>query len=312
MPFRNTKKNFSSDRDSFNKRKKDDGKTSRNTSFKKRRDDDETDRNPEFRRRSSGKSDLTSPKPIVVKKKSSSLLGPALIRLNRYIANSGVCSRREADKLISSGAVMVNGKVVTELGTKVSATDKIQLGDDTLRIERKYYVLLNKPRDYITTSSDPQNRKTVMSLISSACDERIYPVGRLDRNTTGLLLFTNDGDIARKLMHPSSKIKKLYHVELDRKLQFDDLKKIEKGVQIEDAYVKVDHIEFVEGVNDQKQIGIELHSGQNRIVRRIFESMDYKVVKLDRVMYAGLTKRDVPRGKWRHLKPIEVNFLKML
>lgn len=298
MPTRNNKKNFSSNRDTSPKRRREEGKTGRDYSFKPQRE--------------SSKVKQSEAKPVIVKRKSVDTPGSGLIRLNRYISNSGVCSRRDADKLIISGAVKVNGKVVTELGTKVAPTDKIQLGDDTLRIERKYYVLLNKPRDYITTSSDPQNRKTVMTLIESACDERIYPVGRLDRNTTGLLLFTNDGDLAKKLMHPSSRVKKLYHVELDRKLHFDDLKKIARGLQLEDSFVKVDNIEYVEGVNDQKQVGIELHSGQNRIVRRIFESLDYKVVKLDRVMYAGLTKKDVPRGKWRHLKVIEVNFLKML
>jgi 23S rRNA pseudouridine2605 synthase len=235
-----------------------------------------------------------------------------LIRLNRYIANAGICSRREADKLIAAGAVMVNGKVVTELGTKVSRTDKVSYGDQALSREKLRYVLLNKPKGFITTTDDPENRKTVMNLISRACKERIYPVGRLDRNTTGLLLFTNDGEIAKKLSHPRYGIKKIYHVGLDKNVTGADMKTILAGVELEDGMVKADAIEFVGDAKDKKEIGLELHTGQNRVVRRIFEKLGYKVVKLDRVYYAGLTKKNLPRGEWRFLEEKELNMLKMI
>jgi 23S rRNA pseudouridine2605 synthase len=235
-----------------------------------------------------------------------------LIRLNRYIANAGICSRREADKLIQAGAVQVNGKVVTELGTKVSRTDKISYGDQTLSREKLRYVLLNKPKGFITTTDDPENRKTVMNLIARACKERIYPVGRLDRNTTGLLLFTNDGEIAKRLSHPRYGIKKIYHVGLDKNVSVADMKSILAGVELEDGLVKADAIEFVGDGKDKKEIGLELHTGQNRVVRRIFEKLGYKVVKLDRVYYAGLTKKNLPRGEWRFLEEKELNMLKMI
>jgi 23S rRNA pseudouridine2605 synthase len=235
-----------------------------------------------------------------------------LIRLNKYIANSGVCSRREADKLIEAGAVTVNGKVVTELGTKVSATDKVVFGGQAINREKPRYVLLNKPKGYITTVTDPENRKTVMSLVENACRERIYPVGRLDRNTTGLLLFTNDGNIAKKLTHPRYGIKKIYHVEIDKPLIKEHYTKISGGFRLDDEVIKVDAIEFIGDGKDKKQIGLELHSGQNRIVRRIFEHFEYKVVKLDRVFYAGLTKKNLPRGHWRFLEEQEINMLKMI
>ena len=237
---------------------------------------------------------------------------PDLIRLNKYIANAGICSRREADELIRAGAVRVNGKIVTELGVKVSRTDKIQYGDQTLRAEPMVYVLLNKPKGYITTVEDPYDRNTVMVLVRDASRYRIYPVGRLDRNTTGLLLFTNDGELAKKLTHPRHKIDKLYHVELDRTLSRDDLLTIAAGVELEDGLIKVDDIAWVEGADSKKEIGIRLHSGKNRVVRRIFEKLDYKVLKLDRVIFAGLTKKDLPRGKWRHLSKEEINRLKRL
>jgi len=233
------------------------------------------------------------------------------IRLNKYLANAGICSRREADQLIEAGSVKVNGKVVTELGTKVSSSDKVQYEGETLKKEKPMYVLLNKPKDYITTVTDPFERKTVMKLVERACKERIYPVGRLDRNTTGLLLLTNDGDLAKKLTHPRYGIKKLYHVVLNRGLTKNDIDSIASGIRLDDDVVKVDKIAYIEGVSDRKQIGVEIHSGKNRVIRRIFESLDYRVVKLDRVMFAGLTKKDLPRGKWRHLKPDEVNFLRM-
>jgi len=233
------------------------------------------------------------------------------VRLNKYLANAGICSRREADELIQAGSVKINGKVVTELGTKVTATDKVQFEGQVLSKEKPVYVLLNKPKDYITTVTDPFERKTVMNLVARACKERIYPVGRLDRNTTGLLLLTNDGDLAKKLTHPRHGIKKLYHVVLNRGLTKNDIEQIASGIRLDDDVVKVDKVAYIEGKNDRKQIGVELHSGKNRVIRRIFESLDYRVVKLDRVMFAGLTKKDIPRGKYRHLKPEEVNFLKM-
>ena len=235
-----------------------------------------------------------------------------LIRLNKYLADAGICSRREADVLIASGAVKVNGKVVTQLGTKVSLSDKVQYGGQTLKREKLRYLLLNKPKGFITTSDDPQNRKTVMSLVEKACEERIYPVGRLDRNTTGLLLFTNDGDLAKKLTHPSHNVKKIYHVVLDKNLTKKDMLSIAQGLQLEDGFVRADAIAYVGDGKDKKEVGIELHSGKNRIVRRIFEHLGYKVVKLDRVFFAGLTKKDLPRGKWRFLTPKEVGLLKRI
>ena len=234
-----------------------------------------------------------------------------LIRLNKFIANAGICSRREADKLIESGIIRVNGKIIKQLGTKISPADKVQYDDQVLKSEKKYYVLLNKPKGYLTTTDDPYDRKTVMFLVKNACKERIYPVGRLDRNTTGLLLFTNNGDIAKKLTHPKHQVKKIYHLILDKNLKTADFNQISKGIQLEDGMIKVDTIAYVEGAVNKKEIGIEIHSGKNRIIRRIFESLDYKVVKLDRVAFAGLTKKDIPRGKWRFLTENEVSFLIM-
>lgn len=235
-----------------------------------------------------------------------------LIRLNKFIANSGVCSRREADTLIASGTITVNGKIVTELGTKISPTDTVHYDNQRLSTEKLRYILLNKPKDYITTSTDPRERKTVMLLIRDACRERVYPVGRLDRNTTGVLLFTNDGKLAKKLTHPRYGIKKIYHVELDKALTANDLNKIREGIELDDGFIKVDTIEYILDGKSKKEIGIELHSGKNRIVRRIFEQLDYQVVKLDRVSFAGLTKKNLQRGKWRFLDEKEVNFLTML
>jgi 23S rRNA pseudouridine2605 synthase len=237
---------------------------------------------------------------------------PGSIRLNKFIANSGICSRREADVLIITGAVTVNGKTVTELGTRISPGDKVQYGGQPVRTERPRYLLLNKPKGYITTMDDPDKRNTVMVLIQGACKERIYPVGRLDRNTTGLLLFTNDGDIAKKLTHPRYGIKKIYHVFLDKPLSKVDFQKITEGIQLEDGFIKVDSIEYVGEGADRKQIGLEIHSGKNRIVRRIFEKLDYQLIKLDRVYYAGLTKKNLPRGHWRFLDEKEINLLKMI
>lgn len=235
-----------------------------------------------------------------------------LIRLNKYLADAGICSRREADKLITSGAVKVNGKVVTELGTKVSTTDKVVYGGQALRREKLRYLVLNKPKDFITTTDDPFERKTVMSLVEKACPERIYPVGRLDRGTTGVLLFTNDGDIAKKLTHPKHGIRKIYHVVLNKQLTKADFEKISTGIELDDGPIRVDKISWVEEGKVKKEVGLELHSGRNRIVRRIFESLGYKVVRLDRVVFAGITKKDTPRGKWRMLTDAEVNMLKRL
>jgi 23S rRNA pseudouridine2605 synthase len=234
------------------------------------------------------------------------------VRLNKYVANAGICSRREADQLIQAGVIKVNGEVVTALGTKVKPGDKVQYGDQALSNETKRYLLLNKQKGYVTTTKDPHAKNTVMELIEGACKERIYPVGRLDRNTTGLLLFTNDGEMAKKLMHPSSRIKKLYHVVLDQALKRGDMLKIAEGVELDDGPVRVDSIEYVEDAKDRREVGLEIHSGQNRVVRRIFEALGYKVTRLDRVMFAGLTKKNLPRGKWRFLNDREVISLKML
>jgi len=234
------------------------------------------------------------------------------VRLNKYLANAGICSRREADQLIVSGTVKINGKVVTQLGTRVMPGDKVQYGGETLRKETPRYVLLNKPKGFITTSDDPLNRKTVMALVEKACKERIYPVGRLDRNTLGLLLFTNDGELAKKLTHPRHGVKKIYHVFLDKPLSKQDMVALAGGITLEDGDIRPDKIAWVSGEDDKKQVGIELHSGKNRIVRRMFEHLGYQVVKLDRVFFAGLTKKDLPRGKWRHLTPQEINILKRI
>ena len=232
------------------------------------------------------------------------------VRLNRYLSNAGVCSRREADTFIQAGVVKVNGVVVTELGTKVKRSDEVMFHDQAINMEKKVYVLLNKPKDYVTTSDDPQNRKTVMELVKNACRERIYPVGRLDRNTTGVLLFTNDGDLATKLTHPQYLKKKIYHVFCDKNVTAADLRQIADGIMLEDGEIHADAIDYAHET-DKKQVGIEIHSGRNRIVRRIFEHLGYKVVKLDRVYFAGLTKKNVKRGDWRFLTQDEVNMLKM-
>ncbi len=234
-----------------------------------------------------------------------------MIRLNKYISNSGICSRREADQLITTGAVAVNGKVITELGYKVSPGDTVQYGGETIKPEKNVYILLNKPKDYITTVDDPEKRKTVLDLLAGACKERVYPVGRLDRSTTGVLLMTNDGELTKKLTHPKYERKKIYHVSLDKNFKSGDMEKLREGVMLEDGMIKVDEISYVEGALNKKEVGVELHSGKNRIVRRMFEALGYKVVKLDRVVFAGLTKKDLPRGKWRFLTQREVNMLHM-
>jgi 23S rRNA pseudouridine2605 synthase len=233
-----------------------------------------------------------------------------LIRLNRFIANSGICSRREADKYISAGVVVVNGQIVTELGSKVSPDDEVRFDGRLITPERKVYLLLNKPKDFVTTTDDPHATQTVMELIKNACEERVYPVGRLDRNTTGLLLFTNDGDMAKRLSHPSHKVDKVYQVTLDKNVSVNDIQKIADGFELEDGFIAADAITYVEGM-EKNVIGIEIHSGRTRIVRRIFEHLGYRVKGLDRVSYAGLTKKNLPRGRWRFLSPPEVSYLKM-
>lgn len=232
------------------------------------------------------------------------------IRLNKFLANAGVCSRREADEFITAGVVSVNGVVVTELGTKIKRGDEVKFHDQTVSIERKIYVLLNKPKDCVTTSDDPQARRTVLDLVKGACEERIYPVGRLDRNTTGVLLLTNDGDLASKLTHPKYLKKKIYHVHLDKNLTKADMEQIAAGIQLEDGEIHADAISYTDEAK-KNDVGIEIHSGKNRIVRRIFETLGYKVVKLDRVYFAGLTKKGLRRGDWRFLTEQEVNFLRM-
>ena len=232
------------------------------------------------------------------------------LRLNKFLANAGVCSRREADEFIQAGLVTVNGEVVTELGTKILRTDEVKFHDAVVSLEKKVYVLLNKPKDYVTTSDDPQQRKTVMDLVKDVCPERIYPVGRLDRNTTGVLLLTNDGDLASKLTHPKFLKKKVYHVHLDKNLTSHDMDQIREGIQLEDGEIKADAIEYADD-RDKSQVGIEIHSGKNRIVRRIFESLGYRVTKLDRVQFAGLTKKNLRRGDWRFLTEKEVDMLRM-
>ncbi len=261
---------------------------------------------------------LSKPERVVEKSKKA---GPSktstqknvsdgAVRLNRYVANSGVCSRREADVLIATGVVAVNGKIIVEMGYKVNPTDVVSYGGVPIKNEVKKYLLLNKPKDYITTMDDPEERKTVMELTRNACKERLYPVGRLDRNTTGILLFTNDGDMTAKLTHPKFLVRKIYHVVLDKKITSEDFKHIVEGVELSDGLIKPDALEYVgEG---KSELGVEIHSGRNRIVRRMFEHLGYEVMKLDRVAFAGLTKKDLPRGKFRFLTAKEIDFLKML
>ena len=230
------------------------------------------------------------------------------LRLNRYIAKGGVCSRRDADVLIAAGRVKVNGEVVQQVGVKVKRTDRVEVDDQVITPERKVYLVLNKPKDYVTTVEDPLERRTVMTLIEGACKERVYPIGRLDRQTTGVLLFTNDGDLAKKLTHPKYNQKKIYHVFLDKVVQTGDLEAIRKGIDLEDGFIQADDVRVAE--DDRTQVGIEIHSGRNRIVRRIFEHLGYQILRLDRVFFAGITKKNLPRGHWRFLTEDEVNILK--
>jgi len=248
---------------------------------------------------------IQKPKTQVVK---SELDG---IRLNKYISNAGICSRREADVYIAAGNATVNGKVITEMGYKVMPNDVVKFDNITITPEKKQYILLNKPKNFITTMDDDRGRRTVMDLVANATKERIYPVGRLDRNTTGLLLFTNDGELAKKLTHPKHNIQKIYHASLDKKLSMSDMQKIDAGFVLDERRVIVDEISYIQN-QPKSEVGVKIHSGRNRIVRRIFEHFDYNVIKLDRVIFAGLTKKDLPRGHWRHLTEMELNNLRML
>lgn len=273
---------------------------------------DESNRKKKFQNKkfSTKKYSRNKTKSFSKSKKEIEKEDDGLVRLNKYIANAGICSRREADKLIEAGVVKVNGQIVTTLGYKVSPTDVVEVEGQKIKNERKVYILLNKPKDYLTTTKDPQNRKTIMELVKDACKERIFPVGRLDRQTTGLLLLTNDGELADKLMHPKSNVPKLYHVTLNKNFSGADFEKLSKGIELEDGFIQPDALSYVMG--NRNELGIQIHSGRNRIVRRIFEHLGYDVIKLDRVMYAGLTKKNLPRGKWRFLTQQEINYLKML
>ncbi|MGS2763469.1 pseudouridine synthase [Sinomicrobium sp. M5D2P9] len=244
-------------------------------------------------------------------RKKPLLKNPDEIRLNKYISNAGICSRRDADIYIAAGNVSVNGEPVTELGYKVKLTDEVRFDGKVIRPEKKEYVLLNKPKGFITTTKDERGRRTVMELVSNASKSKLLPVGRLDRNTTGLLLFTNDGDLAKKLTHPKHGVRKIYHVELDKNLKQEDLVKIQQGLTLDDGFIEVDEVSYIENT-PKREVGIKIHSGKNRIVRRIFEHLEYDVIKLDRVIFAGLTKKDLPRGHWRPLTQQEVINLKML
>ncbi len=274
--------------------------------------DNERNRKSNDRSRGAGPRKSFSPKPSGKQNSPTRRSGNSnLIRLNRYIANAGICSRREADTLIAAGNVTVNGKVIIEMGYKVKKTDDVRFDGRKLNPEKKEYVLLNKPKNFITTTSDEKGRRTVMELVSSASNNRLYPVGRLDRNTTGLLLFTNDGDLAKKLTHPRHGVRKIYHVHLDKNVSIGDLRKIREGLELDDGKIEVHAVDYVQG-GTKKEVGIEIHSGRNRIVRRIFEHLEYQVVRLDRVVFAGLTKKDLPRGHWRFLTPQEVINLGMI
>ncbi len=250
-----------------------------------------------------------TPRPQPVEYEEPAIDPNSEIRLNKFMANAGICSRREADELIQKGAIKVNGEPVTELGVKITPKDIVEYNDKVVSAEKKCYILLNKPKDCVTTSEDPNGRKTVMDLVKGACQERIYPVGRLDRNTTGVLLLTNDGDLASKLTHPKYVKKKIYQVWTDKPISEEDMQHIADGVELEDGPIHADAVSYV-SPTDRKQAGIEIHSGRNRVVRRIFEALGYHVVKLDRVYFAGLTKKNLTRGRWRYLTQEEVNFLK--
>jgi len=296
-------------RNNYN-RKKDSGKTGFRNKREKKTATSTEDKTAKFSPGRNKGSKKYSAKPFPRKNTLKDKAYSEEIRLNRYIANAGVCSRREADTYISAGLVTINGKTVNELGTKVKPGDEVRFDGRKLSAEKKVYLLLNKPKDFVTTTDDPHADKTVMDLVKNACEERIYPVGRLDRNTTGVLLFTNDGDLSKKLTHPSHNMKKIYQVTLNKALSKEHLLQIADGLELEDGKIAADAISFINPEN-RTEIGIEIHSGRNRIVRRIFEHLGYRVKKLDRVLFAGLTKKSLPRGKWRFLSEKEIHFLKM-
>ncbi|MDM9631431.1 pseudouridine synthase [Robiginitalea aurantiaca] len=294
----------SSDRDATGQRSSRSSSTSKSGPYKKR-----TPGSAKSGSWDASKRPAPRPRPSASAKTSNADSGK--IRLNKYIANAGVCSRREADVLIAAGNVTVNGKIISEMGYKVDPTDEVRFDGRLLQREKKEYVLLNKPKNFITTTKDEKGRRTVMELITRASSSRLPPVGRLDRMTTGLLLFTNDGELTKKLTHPKHGVRKIYHVELDSNLKAGDMASIRKGLELEDGLIEVDEVSYIDGVS-KREVGIEIHSGRNRIVRRIFEHLGYQVVKLDRVVLAGLTKKDLPRGHWRHLTPQEVINLRMI
>lgn len=254
---------------------------------------------------------LKGRKPLVFRSKVSSIASEEVVRLNRYLAHAGLASRRKADELIKAGVVEVNGKVITELGHKILQTDQVKFDGHYISPDKKVYILLNKPKGFITTVKDEKGRKTVMDLVARAASCRIYPVGRLDRQTTGILLLTNDGDLVKKLTHPKHKVKKVYHVVLNKRVESSDLEKIRKGIHLPEGKAIVDSIFYVQGA-PKNELGIELHIGWNRVVRRIFETLGYEVTKLDRVSFGGLTKKNIKRGRWRNLTQKEISFLKML
>ena len=309
-PFENTRKPFNSDRKPFERDRK---------PFNSKRKPRQTGDNRSYTPRDSRKRDYAeAPRNLYsagnsrqVRYSTDFMDTSKPMRLNRFLANSNICSRREADDFIASGVVSVNGQIVTTLGTKiVPAQDKVYFHNEPVSLEKKVYILLNKPKNIITTSDDPKDRKTVLDLINGACQQRVYPVGRLDRNTTGVILITNDGELTTRLTHPKHLFKKIYHVGLDKDLEDSDMQKLKDGIVLEDGEAKADDVSYVKD-DSKKQVGIEVHSGRNRIVRRMFEHLGYKVVNLDRVYFAGLTKKNLPRGKWRFLSEREVSFLKM-
>ena len=309
-PFENTRRPFNSDRKPFERDRK---------PFNSERKPRQTGDNRSYTPRDSRKRDYAeSPRNLYSAgnsrqaRYSTDFMDTSKpMRLNRFLANSNICSRREADDFIASGVVSVNGQIVTTLGTKiVPAQDKVYFHNEPVSLEKKVYILLNKPKNIITTSDDPKDRKTVLDLINGACQQRVYPVGRLDRNTTGVILITNDGELTTRLTHPKHLFKKIYHVGLDKDLEDSDMQKLKDGIVLEDGEAKADDVSYVKD-DSKKQVGIEVHSGRNRIVRRMFELLGYKVVNLDRVYFAGLTKKNLPRGKWRFLSEREVSFLKM-
>lgn len=298
------------DKKPFEKKREKYAKRDHSKEMRGRFDRDDRGKDKPYRKRPE-RSDRPAKKSLPKGEASTAFPTGEAVRLNRFIANAGICSRREADDLITAGVISINGEIVTELGTKVMPGDQVKYHEQPLKTEKLVYVLLNKPKDFITTADDPEDRKTVMGLVKDACRERIYPVGRLDRNTTGLLLITNDGDLTKKLTHPSSNIKKVYQVELDKNLTQADMLKAAAGVELDDGVSGFDAIEYA-SPTDKNIVGVELHSGKNRIVRRIFEALGYEVKKLDRTVFAGLTKKDLPRGRWRFLTELEVSGLKML